>query len=65
MSSRALDPLLSIKEAAGWLGCHSATIRRLIMAGKLRATRLSARRIGIAKSEIERYLAENQIAVAA
>ena len=53
----APDPLLSMRETASWLGVHLATVRRLVEAGKIRTIRLSARRIGIRTSEIERYLA--------
>jgi len=55
------DPLLSMVETAAWLGCHVATVRRLIDAEKLKAIQLSPRRIGVRQSEIERYLAANEI----
>lgn len=56
------DPLLSVTEVAELLGCHPATVRRLITARRLKAIRLSARRLGIRQSEIERHLSENECA---
>jgi excisionase family DNA binding protein len=63
--TRPSDSLKSSQYVAQKFGVHPATIGRLIKAGKLRAVRISAGRIGIRESEIERYLAENEIPPAA
>jgi excisionase family DNA binding protein len=54
------DPLYSPAETAEALGCHHQTVRKLIRDGTLNAIRLSARRLGIRQSEIERHLSENE-----
>jgi excisionase family DNA binding protein len=57
----AHDPFLSYAEFAALLGCHVATIRRLIKAKNLPVTRLSARRVGVRQSVVEQYLADNEV----
>jgi excisionase family DNA binding protein len=55
------DPLRSKKYVADRLDVHVATVDRAIASGRLKAVRVSARRIGIRESEIERYLRVNEI----
>jgi hypothetical protein len=43
------------------LGCHPATIRRLIKAGKLVAVRVADRKIGVRMSSIQKHLDANAI----
>jgi excisionase family DNA binding protein len=56
----ACDPLLPLAEVAALLGCYITTVRRLIDAKKLNVVRLSARRIGIRQSVIEKYITDNE-----
>jgi excisionase family DNA binding protein len=59
------DPVRSKAYLAEKLGVHLATVERAIKAGRIKAIRISERRVGIRESEIERYLAENEIRPAA
>jgi excisionase family DNA binding protein len=43
-SPSPVDPIVSLRETANWLGVHLMTIRRLIEAGKLSSVRVSERR---------------------
>lgn len=52
--------VFSVKRAAAALDLSKRTIQRGIAAGKIKAIPLSARRIGIPASEVER-IAENGI----
>lgn len=53
------------RQVAEIFGCHVATVHRLIGAGKLKAHRLSARNIIILDAEIERFLTDHEVKVAA
>lgn len=48
----------SIPRTAEELGVCDKTIRRLIADGKIKAVRLSVRRLGIPASELDRIVAE-------
>ncbi|MGE0653094.1 MAG: helix-turn-helix transcriptional regulator [Alphaproteobacteria bacterium] len=53
------EPLVySVQRAVERLDTSESTIRRLIRDGKIRAVRLSLRRIGIPAAEIERIARE-------
>jgi excisionase family DNA binding protein len=56
------DPIRTKRHVAARLGVHAATVDRAVASGRLKAIRVSARRIGIRESEIERYLSDNEIA---
>jgi excisionase family DNA binding protein len=49
--------LLTIKEVASVLGCHKATVYRLVYRGKLRICP-AFKRIRIARKEVDRLVAE-------
>ena len=59
-TSRAVDPFLSLDEAAGTLGVSKMTVRRIVGRDELRLTRVTPRRVAIRKSELERYIAERE-----
>ena len=59
------DYILKIREAAGIMSVSGRTVQRLVKAQKLRAVRLSDRRIGIWASEVSRYLSESPDTAAA
>jgi excisionase family DNA binding protein len=56
------DPILSVQQAASIVGCHADTLKAIARKGKLTILRLSARRLGIRQSELNRYLAECEAA---
>jgi excisionase family DNA binding protein len=50
------DPALSYKQCAKELGIGERTVRRRVKEGLLQKVRLSARRVGIRRSDLKRYL---------
>jgi excisionase family DNA binding protein len=50
------DEVVSLRDAAAILDCHVDTLRNLVRKGKLAVLRISTRRLGIRRSELERYL---------
>jgi|GEM_PF-4306723 len=51
------DRIITLLEAAHRTTCSVATLRREAQRGHLRLTRLSARRVGIRLSDLDRWLA--------
>jgi excisionase family DNA binding protein len=54
--ARAVDPVMTIAQAAELTGLSAWTLKRLGKQGELAVLKLSARRLGIRASEIERFL---------
>ncbi len=52
-------PLLTIEEAADFLNVSTDTLRRLVANGHLARVRVGARRVCIARAEIDRYVAQH------
>jgi excisionase family DNA binding protein len=52
----AVPQLISIEEAADRLGIHTATVRRMIKRGELKAYRLGHRIIRVEEADITHYL---------
>lgn len=55
-----LDPIASQIEAARVLGISVDTLRNLRKTGKLKAVQVSARRVGVRHSELNRYIREQK-----
>lgn len=55
-------PLLTIEEAADFLNVSTDTLRRLVANGHLARVRVGARRVCIARAEIDRYVAHTRSA---
>lgn len=58
MSTEQKSQLLSLPEAAAFLGVHQATIRRWIQQGRLPASRLPSGNLRIEDSELKKLLTE-------
>ena len=52
--ARVFPDLLSIQEAADFIGVNECTIRRYIARGRLRANRIGPRLIKIDRAEVEK-----------
>ena len=50
------DRVLSVVDAAIWLGCSVATIKRCHKRGELKILKLSPRRIGVRLSELKTFV---------
>jgi hypothetical protein len=50
------DPLLTLKQCAENAQCCQETLRNAAKRGELKITRISPRRIGVRRSEWERFL---------
>lgn len=51
-----LDPVILIKEAAAIAGCHPDTLKYQASKGKLTLLKISTRRLGVRRSELDRFL---------
>jgi Helix-turn-helix domain len=51
-----LDPIIMVREAARVCGLHAETLKNEARRGKLKLLRVSQRKIGVRKSELDRYL---------
>lgn len=58
IEARHGDYVVSIKEAASILTVCTKTVRNMIDAGRIKALRVSERRMGILASELARYMGE-------
>ena len=54
------DPVIPQETVARILGISRDTVRSLRKAGKLKAVQLSARRVGVRKSEVARYILDRE-----
>lgn len=52
------DRVVRLKEAADCLGLSVGTVRAHIHAGKIKGVRMSANRLGVRESELERIIKE-------
>jgi excisionase family DNA binding protein len=59
-NAKALPKCVSVNEAAELLGLVPLTIRRLIKAGKLRASHVG-RRVIVKAADVVKYLADNEV----
>lgn len=50
-----MEELLTVEQAASMLGMHPASVRRAILAGRLRGQHLSPRVLVLTRAEVERY----------
>lgn len=53
-----MDELLTVEQAAKELQMHPGAVRRAILAGRVKATRIGARLLVLTRAEVERYRAE-------
>jgi excisionase family DNA binding protein len=56
------DPLLSLEQVAALTSLNKRTLQRLAEQGQLKILRISARRCGVRRSELERFLASREAA---
>jgi hypothetical protein len=54
------DPIVPMRNAATELGVHPSTLKRYAGAGLLRLWRVGPRKLGVRRSELERFLAANR-----
>ena len=52
--------VLTVREAAGYLGLSVTSIRRLVSAGQLPVVRLTERRIGIDRDDLDKRVEERK-----
>jgi excisionase family DNA binding protein len=57
-----IDTVLSIPTAAAALDISHDTLQRIIARGELRMIRITPRRVGIRRSELERYITSREVA---
>jgi excisionase family DNA binding protein len=55
-----IDPLLSLASCGAALGISTTTVQRLVAQQKLRVIRITSRRIGVRRSELQRYIAAQE-----
>lgn len=58
----SIDHLLSPRDAARILGTSRMTVYRMVGRGELRLVRITTRRVGIRRSELERFIASREVA---
>jgi excisionase family DNA binding protein len=54
------DELLTVEDVAKWLRLNKMTVRNMISRGELAAIYLGQRRVGIRRSELDRFLAAGE-----
>ena len=57
-----IDPLLSLSSCGEALGISKTTVQRLVAQQKLRVIRITSRRLGVRRSELQRYVAAQEAA---
>ena len=61
VSNASDNPILSLGHVAQILGCHPDTVKNQAKRGKLTLLRISERRYGVLRSELDRYLRECEV----
>jgi excisionase family DNA binding protein len=57
-----IDPILPLTAVAEALGLSKKTVERLIARSELRLIRITPRRVGVRRSEVERFIAMREAA---